>query len=69
MSLVDAKTWVEQNFHPDSRPDLRTVRGWVKDGHVPGRVIGPKRVYIDADAWGRTRTGNDLADKVLQRKQ
>ncbi|RFA35177.1 DNA-binding protein [Alkalilimnicola ehrlichii] len=65
MAYVDAKTWANEEFHPNSRPDLRTVRDWVKNGYVPGRIIGPRRVYINVDAWKKEQTGNDLADKVL----
>lgn len=65
MKLVDAATWAEEHFHPKSKPDLRTIRGWVKNGYLPGRLMGPRLVYIDVDAWKKQQTGNELADRVL----
>ncbi|WP_293371458.1 hypothetical protein [Nevskia sp.] len=63
MKLLAASDWIDKYF--DTPPDLRTVRGWVQRGEVPGRVIG-KTTYVDDDAWkASVRTGNSLADGAL----
>lgn len=67
MKLISVDEFRERYFTEASRPDPRTVRAWVEDGHVPGRVIGPKRCYIDRDAWEAMSTGDALADKVLRK--
>lgn len=66
MKLIKAETWARRYFDKEDRPDLRTVRGWVRDGYVPGREVGPKLVYVDEDAWLAQQTGDPLADKVLR---
>lgn len=55
MALVDARAWIDDNFKEGSKPDLRTVREWVINKHVPGLIIGPRKVYIDEQAWHRRR--------------
>lgn len=64
MKLISIAEFREKYFSAGSRPDVRTVRRWVEDGTVPGRVVG-KLIYINEDAWRRTATGNELADRVL----
>jgi hypothetical protein len=60
-----ASEWVRTYFSEGSRPDLRTVRGWVDDGIIVGRVIG-RNVYIDINRFeGTPTTGNELADRIL----
>ncbi len=63
MKLLAASEWVAKYF--EKPPDLRTVRGWVENGEVPGRVLG-KKTFIDDEAWrASVATGNSLADKAL----
>lgn len=66
MKLIKAETWARRYFGEGDRPDLRTVRRWIREGYVPGREMGPKLVYVDEDAWLQQQTGNELADKVLR---
>lgn len=49
-----------------SQPDPRTVRNWLEQGSVAGRIIGIS-VYIDEENWLRDidHTGNRIADKIL----
>jgi len=58
-------TWVEQFFPIEAdRPDPRTVRRWVEDGAIPGRIIG-RRIYVDAAAWAAQE--NVVAKKTEKR--
>lgn len=66
MKLIKAETWARRYFGEEDRPDLRTVRGWVRDGYLPGREMGPRLVYVDEAGWLDKKTGNRLADKVLR---
>ena len=68
MKMIKAETWARRYFGESDRPDLRTVRGWVRDGYLAGRTMGPKLVYVDEDEWlKRQQTGNKLADRVLRK--
>lgn len=48
--LVKASKWVNENFERGSRPSLIRVGQWIRDGQVPGRIIGGI-IYIDADEF------------------
>lgn len=64
MKLATVPEFRARCFTEESRPDPRTVRRWVREGEIPGRVIGGI-TYVDLDAWANT-TGNELADRVLR---
>ncbi len=50
MKLVKARQWMEANFEKGSFPDIRSVKQHIKDGVLPGAMIGT-RAYIDLDVW------------------
>ncbi len=39
-----------EHFDSGSEPDLRTIRAWVIDGRLPGRIING-HPYIDMDRY------------------
>lgn len=63
MKLIRAQTFAKRYFGPEDEPDLRTVRSWVGNGTVPGRIVGVI-AYVDAEAWEKS-TGNALADRIM----
>lgn len=65
MRLLLATKWAERYFDTASRPDPRTARKWVEIHEVPGRIINGV-AYVDLDQWDGQRTGNALADKIIQ---
>ncbi|ULQ45923.1 hypothetical protein JN531_012520 [Flagellatimonas centrodinii] len=67
MGLMKPKEFRETYFRNGNAPSEQTLRNWVIEGIVAGRVVNTGRriqVWIDAEAW-EARTGNPLADKVL----
>lgn len=40
MLMMTAKQYREENFAEGSRPDIATIRGWIKRGELPGKKIG-----------------------------
>lgn len=65
LRLMTVADFVNSYFSPESAPDARTVRTWIDEGAVPGRVIG-RFYYVDAAAFERSgSTGNALADRIL----
>jgi len=63
MRLVYPATFRRRHFDPEDAPDERTIRSWVRAGHLPGREVAGK-VFVDEDAW-LASTGDALADRVL----
>jgi len=65
MALITIKEYIEKYFSEESRPNKNSVWRWVRDGILPAQKLG-KRYYIDTDVLDKKRrTGNRLADKIL----
>jgi hypothetical protein len=47
MKLMTLKEWADETFTEASRPDIRTLHRWIRDGHLAVRVIG-RNYYVDA---------------------
>ena len=63
MKLVDAKTWAERTFDPESMPPEVTLQRWLRTGAVPARKVGG-RWFVDEHAW--LAGGDDLMLRVLE---
>ena len=50
---IKARQWIRQTFVQGSRPTLREVEQWVKDGYVPGRHFGAELYIADSFATAR----------------
>lgn len=67
MRLMRPATFVARYFDEADQPDERTIRAWVENGTIAGKIIDTGRrvqVFVDADAWEQI-TGNALADSIL----
>lgn len=64
MRLIRSETFAARYFAEGDAPCKRTIKTWVENGTVAGRIVG-MLVYVDADAWERS-TGNAVADRILQ---
>ena len=56
MKLVSVREWMGATFEKGSAPDPRTVRRMIKDGDLPGCMIG-RAYYIDSDAFESQTNG------------
>jgi hypothetical protein len=69
--LEKISKWTERKFAPGSRPEPKTVVGWIKSGIYYGEQIGGCW-YIDESVSVAKRpadppsTGNDVADSILR---
>ena len=48
MKLMTLKEWADETFTEKSRPDIKTLHRWIRDGHLAVRVIG-RNYYVDAE--------------------
>ncbi len=61
--LMAMNEYIETRFVEGSRPDVRTVRGWIENEQIQGIRYG-KLYFINltSECWA---TGNTLMDKAL----
>jgi len=60
--LMRASIYREKRFSPP-RPALNTIKKWILEGEIPGKVINGQ-YFVEVEKEIRS-TGNDLADKIL----
>lgn len=46
--MMKASTWIRREFVEGSRPDMRVVKGWIRDGVVTGKIVN-KHAWIEED--------------------
>lgn len=63
MALMKVSQYRREHFAEGSRPSVNTIKKWVDNGEVYGKVIGGM-YYVDPD---KIVTANPLVDKVLNR--
>jgi len=61
MSLMRVTEYRETTFSPNSRPSITTIKKWINNGDIAGKIIGGN-YYVDTDKILPT---NDLVNKVL----
>ncbi len=65
--LISISSFRKNYFESGSAPAPTTVRNWLIDGAVKGRIVtggGSSSYYIDSGAW-ELATGNSDVDALL----
>jgi len=61
--LMAMTPYIQTRFAEGSRPDVRTVRGWIENEQMQGISYGKLYfINITSECWA---TGNPLMDKAL----
>lgn len=63
MKLITIAEYKRRQFAEGSAPHDSTIRRWIANGELPGRIIGGT-YYVHESALHST--GNELADKILK---
>ncbi len=66
-NLISISAFRREYFKEGSAPGQSTVRRWIQNGSIAGRIIsGSERpvFYVDADAWEHS-TGDEAVDDFL----
>ncbi len=50
--LMKASAWSAREFSPESIPDLRTVKSWIENGVIRGRIIDNKSYVFESVRYG-----------------
>jgi len=61
MPLMRVSEYREDKFTPNSRPSITTIKKWIQNGDIAGRIIGGN-YYVDTD---KVVPVNNLVNKVL----
>lgn len=59
--LMKISQYREENFVKGSAPTLRSIRSWIDDGLLKGKILG-KQYFVEIEAQEPV---NDLVNKVL----
>lgn len=62
MKLMKATQFRKRYFEKGSEPDMKTVKGWIEEGRLPGRQLG-SIYYVDVDRL--ELSNNPLVNRVL----
>jgi len=62
MKLMKATQFRKRYFEKGSEPDMKTLKGWIDEGRIPGQQLGTI-YYVDLDRL--TLSNNPLVNKVL----
>ena len=62
MNLIKATQFRVRCFEKGSEPNIKTLKRWIDDGEIPGRVMG-STYYVDLDKW--KKSDNPLVNRVL----
>ncbi|WP_353614818.1 hypothetical protein [Mangrovibacter phragmitis] len=50
--LMKASAWGKREFVPGSIPDNRTIKRWIEDGLLRGRVVDGAAWVCSSENWG-----------------
>lgn len=61
MSITEYR---ETNFTPKSAPDPRTIKKWIDNQELPGKIIGGT-YFVEVEEAEKIKPANHLVSKVL----
>jgi len=50
--LMRASAWAKREFETGSQPDNRTIKKWVRNGVLQGRIVDESVWGISTEHWG-----------------
>lgn len=50
--LMKASAWAVREFSPESAPDNRTIKSWIENGVIRGRIIDNKSYVFESVRYG-----------------
>jgi len=62
VKLMKATQFRTRYFEKGSEPDIKTLKKWIDDGDIPGKVMG-SIYYVDLDRM--SKSDNPLVNRVL----
>lgn len=50
--LMKASAWGKREFEPGSIPQNRTIRRWIENGLLMGRIVDGSILVYSSEKWG-----------------
>lgn len=61
--LMKASLWGKREFEAGSIPDNRTIRRWIENGKLRGRIVDGAILVFASEQWG---VDSIISEKVRQ---
>ena len=67
MKLMKGAKWASEYFDKGSKPDNRTVHGWIENKVIPGTILNGT-AYVFKNKWEAMLVSddNDIADAIAK---
>ena len=63
--LMKASLWGKREFSIDSIPDNRTIKRWVENGLLMGRIIDGSVFVYETEKWGVDSIVNQAVRQLI----
>ncbi|EGX6617207.1 hypothetical protein JE592_003352 [Salmonella enterica] len=50
--LMKASQWGQREFTKDSVPDNRTIKRWIENGIITGKIVDGSIFVFESEKWG-----------------
>lgn len=63
--LMKASLWSKREFTKDSIPDNRTIKRWVENGLLMGRIVDGSVFVYETEKWGIDSIVNQAVRQLI----
>lgn len=64
--LMKASAWSAREFSPESAPDNRTIKSWIENGVIRGRIIDNKAYVFESVQYGVEDTISSAVSSLIR---
>lgn len=64
--LMKASAWAVREFSPESAPDNRTIKSWIENGVIRGRIIDSKAYVFESVQYGVEETISSAVSALIR---
>lgn len=64
--LMKATAWGKREFENGSIPDNRTIKRWIENGYLRGRIIDGAIWVFSSEKWGVECSVNDAVNRLIR---
>ncbi|MFJ5472732.1 hypothetical protein [Pectobacterium carotovorum] len=64
--LMKASLWARREFDDDSIPDNRTIKRWIENGCLRGRIVDGSAWVCSSEKWGVDATVSQAVMQLIR---